>query len=152
MGQVGTRDIVRPPFSVWLRYRVVGVRVPAEWLHYVEADLARAGWLRRVVAAQFILPAAFIVLVWTAIGVATGGLAMGDFAGVFILVCVWGVHILFADWLERTPVYLGHRRMLLQYHRGERGDFAAPSRKTIPWMVAGVVIAAVIVLVVRALN
>lgn len=152
MGQVGAPDAIRPPLSVWLRYRVAGMRVPREWLHWVEADLARPGWLRRVLAAQFMIPALFIVVVWTAIAIATGGLTLGDLYGVIALVGVWLVQVVFANRLEQTAFFGGHRRMLLSYHRGESGDFAAPSRETLPWMVAGIAIAAVIVLVVRALN
>ena len=105
-----------------------------------------------MLAAQFMIPALFIVVVWTLIGITTGGISWSDLWGVGALVGVWLVQLVFADRLERWSFFHGHRRMLLAYQRGQSGDFAAPSKGTIVWMVAGLAIAAVIVFVVRALN
>ncbi len=148
MGQAETQT--RPPLGVRLRYRI-GVRVPPEWVPWVAADLQRPGWLRRQLAGQFLVVLAFALAVYVGVAASFGDPSWGDLSGVLVLFGAWVVQIVLAPYFERTRVFAGNRRLILAYHRGERGDFWTPSRSTIPWMVAGVLIAIVIILVVRAL-
>ncbi len=110
------RSVERPPLGTWLRYRVVGGRVPERYLAWVERDV-RSPWWPWLSSA--LGPLAFLVA-WFVARVFTDGLRVSMiawYAGA--LVAGFGLSLVSQRWRWQRRWIEQRRIMTLRYQRGE---------------------------------